>query len=651
MSKTNAIYIIMCAAGGLLLGACASMGTPEGGPRDETPPRMVRATPAPGATDVDARHIAIDFDEYITLQDAFTNVVVSPTSETTPRVSATGRRVNVQFTDSLLPNTTYTIDFADAIRDNNEGNALEGFSYTFSTGPTLDSLRISGMVLDSRTLEPQQGVLVGVHTSEADTAFTRVRLERVARTDDRGRFTLRGLAPGRYRLFSLQDLNGDMRWDNPEERIAFFDGWITPTAEATTVADTIYNVLTLAVDSVVERASTRFLPNDILLSSFSLGYRPQYLKKSMRPDSTRIELVWNAPQDSLPAIRLLSAPGRRLTDWAIPEVRQGNDSVALWITDPALLSSDTLRLQVQYMSNVRRGELKLATDTLTLVYKRPKVKPSRKARKPQVPLVEIKGGESTQDYPLPYTVTFGTPLDTIYADRVRLQQKVDTTYVTLTSRTGALLVRADTLNPRLYHLEGPWEYGADYRLHLDTLAVRDVYGHSNKPTDLDFKVRTADDYGTLSFTLTGLGGSPAFVELLNSSDQVQRTQPVSDGAATFTYLLPGTYYARVVFDANANGLYDTGDYDTRLQPEAVAYYPKKITLRKNWDQNLTWDVNATPVDLQKPETVKKNRPKAKKGSRQNTEQTEEEEDDYFDPTANPFDPNQRRNRRRTPGSY
>ncbi len=651
MNKNTAIYIIMCAAASLLLGACASMGTPEGGPRDETPPRMVRATPAPGATDVDARHIAIDFDEYITLQDAFTNVVVSPTSEATPRVSAAGRRVNVQFTDSLLPNTTYTIDFADAIRDNNEGNALEGFTYTFSTGPTLDSLRISGMVLDSRTLEPQQGVLVGVHTSDADTAFSRVRLERVARTDDRGRFTLRGLAPGRYRLFSLQDLNGDMRWDNPEERIAFLDEWIVPTAQPAVVSDTIYNALTLAVDSVVERATTRFLPNDILLSSFSLGYRPQYLRKSMRPDSTRVELVWNAPQDSLPDIRLLSASERKLSDWSIPEVRLGNDSVALWVRDPQLLRSDTIRLQVRYMSNVKRGEFKLTTDTLTLVYKRPKVKPTSKGAKPQVSLAEIKGSEATHEYPQPYTVTFGAPLDTIYADRVRLLQKVDTTYVTLPARPGPLLVRADTLNPRQYRLDGPWEYGAEYRLQFDTLAVRDIYGHYNKPVNLDFKVRAADEYGTLGFTLSGLGGSPAFVELLNSSDVVQRTEPVVDGAVSFTYLLPGTYYARVVFDANGNGLYDTGDYDTRLQPEAVAYYPRKITLRKNWDQNLTWDASATPVDLQKPETVKKNRPKARKGSKQKTDQADEEDDDYFDPTANPFDPNQRRNRNRTPGSY
>ena len=179
---------------------------------------------------------------------------------------------------------------------------------------------------------------------------------------------------------------------------------------------------------------------------------------------------------------------------------------------------------------------------------------------------------------------------------------------------------------------------------IDTLAIADIYGHYVKPQNLEFKVRQAGDYGTLSFNLSGLQDIPAFVELLNGSDVPIRTQTVTNGTVSFTYLLPGTYYARVIFDGN--GKYDTGDYDKRLQPEAVAYYPKKITLRKNWDQNLSWDVNATPVDLQKPNSVKKNRPKAKRHGNANEQSTQEEEDEYFDPNENPFDPNSRRNRNR-----
>lgn len=645
----SAIYGFAVGTLAAVLAACASIKAPEGGPRDETPPRLVRAQPAPGSINVDNTSIHLDFDEYITLKDAFTNVVVSPTSETQPRVSGVGRRVNIEFTDTLQPNTTYTIDFGDAIQDNNEGNALQGFTYTFSTGPVLDSLRISGMVLDSHTLEPQQGMLVGIHTSEADTAFSRIRLERVARTDDRGRFTLRGLAPGKYRLFALNDLNGDMRWDNPEERIAFYDEWIVPTAEPAIVSDTIFNNKTLEVDSVRQIASTNYLPNDILLSSFSLGYRPQYLKKNERPDSTRAVLVWNATQAALPAIRLLDEPNRPLADWALTEIREGNDSVTLWLRDPQLIHNDTLRLTVNYIRNISRNELEAVTDTLNLVWRRPKIKPS-KGSKVTVPMLDIKGGAQTQEYNLPFEVTFGTPIDTIFDDRLRLQQKVDTTWVTLTRQT-PLLHRADTLNPLIYNLDGPWEYDAQYRLVIDSTAIVDLYGHHNKPAEFGFRVRKADDYASLTFMLTGLGGAPAFVELLDGSDKVVDTQPVVGSGATFTFLKPATYYARVIYDLNGNGLYDTGDYDTRIQPEAVAYYPKKITLRKNWDQQITWNVNEVAVDMQKPTAIKKNRPKTPKNSRKNNKQTETEEDEPFDPSVNPFDPNSRRNRNNNSGTY
>lgn len=641
----DSLFFLLSAAMLATLAGCASMATPQGGPRDELPPRMVRAYPAPGATNVDQRQINIDFDEFITIKDAFNNVVVSPTSEQRPRVSGVGKRVSVQFLDSLMPNTTYTIDFGDAIQDNNEGNPLQNFSYTFSTGPTIDSLRIAGMVLDSRTLEPQQGILVGVHTSAADTAFSRMRLVRVARTDDRGRFVIRGLASVPYRLFALKDLNGDMRWDNPEELMAFHDQWITPSATPTTVFDTIYNLSTMKPDSVVEKPSSLFLPNDVLLSSFSLGYRPQYLKSYQRPDSTKVVLVWNARQDYLPPIHLLNAPDRPLGSWAETEIREGNDSVTLWLSDPALVAADTLRLAVQYHRNIRRDSVELVTDSLTIAFKRPKPKRLKNGEKRPVPLTEVKSEGNTQEYNRPFMITFGVPLINIDAGKMKLEEKIDTVWRAV--RRDVNLEEADNLNPRIYQLKGPWDYGGQYRLTLDSLAVTDLYGHSNRRTELEFKVRKADEYSALKFNISGLDGIPAFVELLNSGDQVVRTAPVVNGTVAFNYLIPAAYYARLVFDANGNGKYDSGDYDKRLQPEATAYYPKKITLRKNWDQNISWDVNAVSVDLQKPDAIKKNKPKRTRGQSPENVQTDDEENEPFDPSANPFDPNQRRNRNNT----
>lgn len=163
--------------------ACASIGRPEGGPRDEEPPRFVSANPRPGQLKVEGNKITITFDENIQLDDAFNKVVVSPVQTQPPAISSNARRVTVELRDTMKPNTTYSVDFGDAIKDLNEGNVLDGFAIDFATGDTIDTLRISGMVLEARTLEPAQGMLVGVHSNLDDSALTTLPLDRIARTN------------------------------------------------------------------------------------------------------------------------------------------------------------------------------------------------------------------------------------------------------------------------------------------------------------------------------------------------------------------------------------------------------------------------------------------------------------------------------------
>lgn len=253
--------------------------------------------------------LTLTFNELVNVKDAFTNVVVSPTSKSTPRVSTAGRRVTIEF-DSLAPATTYTVDFGNAIEDNNEANKLQGFTYTFSTGPTIDTLRIAGRVLSARNLEPQQNMLVGVHSNLNDTAFSTQRLLRVAKTDDRGRFTIRGLAPGRYRVFALKDNDNDYRYSSPEEDMAFYDLTVEPSTVETTATDSVYNRITGAVDSVVTRRRTQFLPNDIVLRSFNSELRQQYLSKYERLDSAKVFLKFNTRASALPSVRVLGQPHR-----------------------------------------------------------------------------------------------------------------------------------------------------------------------------------------------------------------------------------------------------------------------------------------------------------------------------------------------------
>lgn len=651
----NILNIIFSIATMLLIYSCASIGNPSGGPRDEEPPQYIRSNPPFGATNFNRQKVQIEFDEIVNVKDAFKKVSVSPTSKNTPRVTALGRTVSVSFEDSLLANETYTIDFADCIEDNNEGNKLKNFTFAFSTGNNIDSLQISGIVLNSHTLEPQQGIVVGAHRNLNDSAFKTLRLERITKTNDKGQFTLRNLKPEKYRIFALADINNDYRWDNPAEDIAFLDSLITPYNEFTTVTDTIWNFKTREIDTIVSRTRTRFLPNDILLNTFNINYKTQYLVKNERIDSTRISLVFNTKSDSLPKLELIGE--KHPKDWFVLERSANNDTLTYWLKDTTLTSIDSLKVAVTYLLTDSTQMLSPTTDTLRMITTRPKIKKSKKKSKsksdsitaPEIRFLNIRTITNTShEIYNPIILEFDEPIKKIAQNGIKLEHKVDTIWEECIT-TG--LNPVDSLNIRRYQLAYDWEFGESYRLKIDSVAITGIYEHFNKPFEHSFSLKKEDDYRSLTLRITDLTDSTsAFVELLNQSDNIIGTTPVVDGIATFPYLAKNTYYARLVEDRNSNGIYDTGSYDELLQPENVFYYPKAITLKRS-DISQEWKLNDTPIDMQKPDKIKKNKPEqprtGKRTSREEEEYSEDEE--YFDVEANPFDPesNKRRNNNRT----
>lgn len=660
MRHNGGLGSLFVVAAALLLAACASIGRPEGGPRDMTPPVMVSSTPAPGSVNVSNGRIDIVFDENITLDDPMNKIVVSPPQKKQAQISSNGRRVRITLRDTLRDSTTYTVDLADAVRDLNEGNILDGLAIDFSTGPSIDTLMISGIVFEGRTLEPAQGMIVGVYsTPVADTALTTLPMERITKTNALGRFTIRNLKPGSYRVFAINDLNHDFHWDRSED-IAFLDRDISPSTMAIEVTDTFTDAA--GNDSLVTRPATRFLPDDILLTWFNENYKPLYLVKHERPDARRLTLEMSTRSDSLPQLTLLNTvrAGARLDREAVLQSSPGLDSLTYWLRDTTLIGSDTLKIAARYLHTDTLDNITFTTDTLTFALRQAKKKKKRDEETDSVPKLEfINIGISSrqpQDLNIPLLFETSAPTASIDSAGFRIEELVDSIWMPVAARIPS---PPDSLQPMRLLTEMTWKPKTKYRVTIDSLAVTDIYGNHNRSFVQEVSTHAIEDYAALFFNIGDLGPDSAIVELL-SSDKPVRLEPVRNGVATFEYVTPGAYYARLFIDRNHNGRWDTGCVADTVQPEDVFYFSKKLNLKKNWDVEQQWNIYETPVDLQKPEDIKKNKPPRPKWETEEEREkrkkgNNDDEEEEFDPfMKDPFAPqspdrlsnNNRRNRPR-----
>ena len=607
--------------------ACASQGQPDGGPYDETPPKFVRANPEPGAINNKRKKISIEFDEYIKLEKASEKVIFSPPQQESPELKVNGHRVSVEYMDSLRPNTTYTIDFGDAIVDNNEGNPLGNFAYTFSTGPTIDTMEVSGTILNAQDLEPIKGIQVGLHQNLNDSAFTTLPFDRISRTDSRGHFVIRGIAPGSYRIYALMDGNQNYIFDSKTEAIAYQDSLVIPSTTGAVRQDTIWHENdTLHYDTIYQVNYTRFLPDNLLLRAFKEENNLQYLVKSEREQTYRFSLYFNTKADTLPTVKGLDFDEK---DAFIIENTERNDTIRYWIKDTTLCERDTLTLKLGYLATDTVGKLVPSTDTLRMVNKinrqrrlamaeearKEKEKERKKrAKKGDTLAVETKflkisvDAPSSLDLNRNITLTFDEPLESIDTTAIHISQKVDTIW-----EERPFIFLADSVVPRKYQILADWQPGQEYRLNIDSLGFKGIYGLYTNKVENTLKVKTLEDYGTLYLNIVG-AGPHAIVQLLNSTDAVVRQQPVSDKkTCDFYFLQPGTkYYIRLFNDDNNNGVWDTGNYADKIQPEEVFYFPKVWEMKANFEFEETWNIHALPLDKQKPDEIKKQKPEESK---------------------------------------
>ena len=606
--------------------SCASMGNPDGGPYDEEPPKFVRSTPKPFAINSKEKKVTIEFDEFIKLEKAAEKVVVSPPQLEQPEIKASGRKVVVGLVDSLRPNTTYTIDFADAIVDNNEGNPLGNYAFTFSTGTTIDTMEVSGTVLSASDLEPVKNIQVGLHSDLSDSAFMKKPFDRVSRTDSRGHFSIRGIAPGKYRIYALMDGNQNYLFDSKTEMIAFSDSIIIPAMEDAMRQDTIWKD-SLTIDTIKSVGYIRFLPDDIILRAFKEENDRQYLTRSERDKENHFVLTFSARADTLPTLKGLNFDER---DAFIIEKTDRNDSICYWIKDSLIYQMDTLEIQMDYLATDTLDRLVPQTDTLFLANKltraeREKLEAKAAEEKEKERKKKEKKGEKIEPEPTKFLtlnvdapsafdldrnvyLSFDEPVASIDTAAIHMEIKKDSLWEEI-----PFLFVSDSVLPRKYEILAEWEPEKEYQLSIDSMAFKGVYGlHTNKVKQT-MKVKKLDEYGTILLNITG-ADSTAVVELLDGSGKVLRQQRITpQNTADFYYLNPGTkFYIRLFNDRNGNGVWDTGKYSEHLQPEEVYYFPKVWEMKANFEFEENWNINAVPVEKQKLDEIKKQKPEETK---------------------------------------
>lgn len=636
--RNHIIALVVLLVGGMA--SCARMGNPDGGWYDEFPPEVIGATPADKGTDVKSNKVQIYFNEFIKLENATEKVVISPPQMEMPEIKAAGKRIIVELKDTLKENTTYTIDFSDAISDNNENNPMGNYTYSFSTGNEIDTLEVSGIVLDAENLEPLKGILVGLTIPDSVGGT----MQRVSRTDSQGRFIIRGIAPGEYCCYALNDQDGNYRFSQRSEQLAFNHDVFSPYCRPDTRQDTIWTD-TLHIKDINQIGYTHFFPDDITLLAFTHDLKDRYFLKTDRSEPDRFTAFFSGPGSFVPKARLLDAPAGlpHADEPFVIEHSERFDTITYWLRDTMLVNADTLNIELTYETTDTLGNMIIATDTLPPVLSKV---PYAKRLKQHLEDVESfekklakrrKKGEEVTDTIFPvkplepkYAIEQSmSPNGVIRIDLPKPLEKFDTAAIHLYCSKDSMWFRVPftlqqasfpSATERNFEIIADWIPQTEYSFEVDTLAFTDIYGLSSAPFKTGFKVRSLDEFASLFVNISGVDADSVVVQLLDKGDKVVMSSVTANGTAEFYYVRPGEYYMRAFVDANGNGKWDTGNFYEDRQPEAVYYYNSPFECKAKWDITKNWNIMSLPVSRQKPAAITKQKGDKKKTIRQRNAQ-------------------------------
>lgn len=585
--------------------SCAHPISPGGGLKDHNPPLILGEIPENGSANFNTNKFTIEFDEFVELKDIQQQLMISPPLNEKPDFKIKGKSLHVKFNELLQENTTYSVYFGDAIVDITEGNPVSNFTYIFSTGDYVDSLSLQGVVENASNLEPVEECYVMLYKDDNDTISLDslpyfVRPYYLSKTDEKGRFRLNGLADDNYLLFALKDMNSSLTFDQPAEEIAFLDSlihprYVIPPPPDTIAADSIQQeviepeakkrnkqqrldageseeteISRKELDSI---ADLKFFSKQLethKLYLFAEKPKTQKLLQSKVIRDNTLEFVFSLPANKL-QITPLGYADRDIWYYSVPS--KEFDTVTWYFKNR---ESDTLQVLI-----------KDKADTLEFLNVRLKnINASRRQRKEEdkkLIVLPVPQSKNLAPFEKP-ALAFFQPIENINLDSSVLITPTDTLINPPYHFTDSLKMKL------VFDVET--EENSKYTILIPDSTIYDWNGLTNETVNITFKTRELSSYGLLKMTIFNPDNDNVIMQLLGEKDVVVRqTTFKSDTIIEYDYLNPVKYRLKLIFDANNNGKWDTGEFGEKLQAEKVKYFSKTIEVRANWDIEEEWIIN------------------------------------------------------------
>lgn len=573
------IYIVYIVITALIINGCANIVSPTGGPRDTIPPVVIETVPANNAKNFTGKTVHITFDEFVTLNNANKNIMISPPQKKSPTYRVNGKTLSIKFEEDLKRETTYSINFGKAIKDLHEGNVLKDFVFVFSTGENIDTLTLAGTVKSALTLKPAEDFFVFLYADENDT----VKLDSlpycvtpsyITKTDKNGEFFFSGIADKEYLLFTIKDANSNMLFDLPNEEIGFYPEMVKPQ----------YISVNQFITDTTKTNSLSLKPfsNDTIkyqLNTFVEEDSIQRILKKETPEDGILRFIFNYPSDNVNI-----TPTEKLPDSVriMKILSSRKDTVSLFVA-PLI---DSLRISINYDTIIR--------DTTLYSLKTRKTgnsnKRKRDEQKESVQRIKItnnvKGNKLKPEQPL--ILTFNDPV-------INLNPRDTIWFITDkdTIINDIQFLKIDEYGLK-YKIEKEFEPSGKYQIIIPDSVFFGFRGLTNDTTKLGFAVPELSQYGNIYLTVDVPKDVPqVIVNLLDLRDNIIDTQIITKTQEiTFEYLEAGKYKLQAIYDMDLNGIWSTGSFKHKLQPEKILNYKGELDVKPNWDIDLNepWEL-------------------------------------------------------------